>query len=220
MLFRSREICITLFKQWIVYYGCPFALISDNEGEFVNSIMKYMLEMFKIRMINASIYHPDSNITLGKRNKNVLGILRRLFKDEPSNWAKHLDAVCLAINNCVSLETLKSPFELIHGIKMTAPNEYRTPKMDNKAPLEEKTAIQGWKNNLDWIRRHSKNMMERSQRTPKVGLDERCHLQKLKVGDLVGIKKENLLSPGDKTSQRYSGTYKILSFFQPLMSNC
>jgi len=86
----------------------------------VNNIMKYMLDMFKIKMVNISTYHPEYNAKVEKCNKTVLGVIRRLINDKPSKWAKHIDAVCLAINNNVSLSTRKSPFELIHGIKMTA----------------------------------------------------------------------------------------------------
>ena len=54
--------------------------------------------------------------------------------------------------------------------------------------------------------------MEQSQRTQKVNSDTKTNPHELKVGDLVYIKRERLPSQDYKLSQRFGGTYKILSF--------
>ena len=208
----AKEVCNAFYKHWINYYGCPIALISDNGREFVNNIMSYMLESFKIRMINTSTYHPESNAKVEKCNRTILGVIRRLVNDQPSKWSTHLDAACLAINNSVSLSTHKSPFELTHGIQMTAPSEYRVPRMDSKLPVDEKSAIQHWMENIQLIRSYSKDVMTEAQRVQKMNYDVKTHPHQLKVGDLVCMKRERLPSHGYKLAQKFSGVYKILSF--------
>ena len=65
---------------------CPQYILSDNDTEFKNNLMAYVLQQLGIDRIFSAAYHPQSNGKLEVFHKYLKPMLNKLCGKDPANW--------------------------------------------------------------------------------------------------------------------------------------
>ena len=83
---KEKETLETFVKDWIVPYGAPVRLTSDNGSQFVYRAFTNMLKKYDIRYGNTTIYHPQTNANAERVHRWLKDRLDILAKTKPGHW--------------------------------------------------------------------------------------------------------------------------------------
>lgn len=115
------------FEHFIVHYGIPIRIHSDQGGNFEYSLIKELCELFGIEKSRTTPYHPSGNGISERYNRSLLNMLGTLDPSQKIDRKKHLPSLVYAYN-CTKHESTKfSPLELMFG---------RTPKLSIDSMFE------------------------------------------------------------------------------------
>ena len=73
-------------------------LVTDQDKEFVNEILKAVANLLQMKHITTIPYHPQANSVIERSNDTVLNILRTLVQDNVSIWETMLPIATFAYN--------------------------------------------------------------------------------------------------------------------------
>ncbi len=74
----SMQVAWFIYDEIICRYGCPAIIQSDNGLEFVNEIIKQLLEKFQIWHQRVNPYHPQANEMIERFNRMLGKALSKL----------------------------------------------------------------------------------------------------------------------------------------------
>lgn len=113
----AKEAAKNLFD-YISLFGAPKTIISDQGKEFVNSIIKELLELAGTEHRITSAYHPQTNGQVENFNKTLANCLRKHAENNPKEWNIWIPYVLMAYRSRVHATTKRTPFELMFGRQM------------------------------------------------------------------------------------------------------
>ena len=73
-----------VFLSWIVLFGAPGKILSDNGREFNNEDMRDLVEVFNIKMMTTAAESPWSNGVCERLNAVLGGMVQKILADYPS----------------------------------------------------------------------------------------------------------------------------------------
>ena len=95
--------------------------------------MKQVAKLFKIKQINCTTYHPQSNGALERSHHTLADYLKPYIDEDQTNWDQWIDFAMFSYNTTVHTTTKFTPFELIYGTKANLPtsrvNVYKSAHM-------------------------------------------------------------------------------------------
>ena len=65
-----------LVNNFILVYGAPKEILSDQGSQFMSQVFKNVCKLFKIKKINCSAYHPASNGALERVHRTINNIIK------------------------------------------------------------------------------------------------------------------------------------------------
>ena len=179
-----------LYNNFILNYGIPTKLHSDQGSNFESEIIKELCQMTGITKTRTSIYHPMGNGLTERYNRTLLNMLGTLESSQKKDWKKYVPSLVYAYN-CTTHETTKvSPFELMFGRRPKLPidatfetgSECRTSTKDTKEYLDDlKQRIRATQ---EIVMKHT----EKAQMKQKGQFDKKAKASKITVGDRVLVK--------------------------------
>ena len=104
-----------LFKNFIVHYGIPTTLHSDQGQQFESHIIQELCKLLNIKKSRTTPYHPMGNGTTERFNRTLLKMLGTLENDMKSDWKSHIPALVHAYNSMPQETTGYSPYFLMFG---------------------------------------------------------------------------------------------------------
>lgn len=110
-----------LFYHFIVSFGVPSKLHSDQGGNFESGIIKELCNIMGIQKTRTTPYHPMCNRITERFNRTLISMLVTLKPDQKQDWKKYLPALVFAYNSTKHESTKFSPFELMFGRKPKLP---------------------------------------------------------------------------------------------------
>nr|ATA66769.1 Pol, env [Haliotis discus hannai] len=103
------------FNNFVVHYGLPRRIHSDQGANFVGKLMSELCQMLKIDKSRTTPYHPMGNGMCERFNRTLCNMLGTLDPDSKKNWKAHVGPLVHAYN-CTRHETTSlSPFFLMFG---------------------------------------------------------------------------------------------------------
>ena len=88
---RKEEIVDTFIKHWIAIFGAPGILLSDNDGQFNNSLFLHMAEQVTITLKTTAAKSPRSNGMVVRHNGISAKTIKKLILDSNNKYS--MDAV-------------------------------------------------------------------------------------------------------------------------------
>jgi transposase InsO family protein len=104
-----------LFEKFIVHYGFPERLHSDQGRNFESKVIECLCKLASVRKSRTTPYHPMGNGIVERFNRTLLGMLRTLTDEEKRRWKHHIPALVHAYNCTKHSTTGFSPFYLLFG---------------------------------------------------------------------------------------------------------
>lgn len=189
---KARTVARCLWDNFIVYYGIPERLHTDQGQDFESKLIKELCEVAGIQKCRTTPYHPRGN-PVERFNRTLLGMLGTLEDKQKSKWKDFVKPLVHAYNCTRNDVTGFTPYELMFG---------RTPRLPVDLafglPLREphhKTHsqyVQGLKKRLDEsFQIASRNALKTAERN-KIRFDKRVIPSALEVGDRVLVRNVRL----------------------------
>ncbi len=199
-----------LFDEIISRYGAPLELQSDRGTSFTASLIQELCDLFHIRKVFSSPYHPQTNGSCERFNSTLYNLLAPYVNEKTDDWDVYLPAVLFAYRITQQDSLKMSPFQVIFGHEPTLPSDtvWNTPNR-NYAEIDD--YVVDLKENLQTAWRLAQDNILKAQGKQERYHNRKVHLPKLEVG--MQIWRKNFLVPvgvsKKLTLARYRGPYVI-----------
>uniref|UniRef100_A0A669F658 Gypsy retrotransposon integrase-like protein 1 n=1 Tax=Oreochromis niloticus TaxID=8128 RepID=A0A669F658_ORENI len=111
---KSRTIAKALWENFIVHYGFPSRLLSDQGRDFESHTIKELCALVGADKIRTTPYHPRGN-PVERFNRTLLDMLGTLEEEDKSHWRDFVKPLVHAYNCTRNNTTGFSPYELMFG---------------------------------------------------------------------------------------------------------
>jgi len=112
----TRSVVVRFIKKEIIRrYGLPKKIITDNDTNLNNKMMREMCEDFKIQHHNSTPYRPKMNGAVEATNKNIKKIVQKMtvsYKD----WHEMLHFALHGYRTSVRTSTGATPLSWVYGM--------------------------------------------------------------------------------------------------------
>nr|CAI5826123.1 unnamed protein product [Callosobruchus analis] len=204
-----------LVENFICKFGIPKFMVTDQGKDFTSELLGHVSKLFKIKHINCTAYHPQSNGALERNHSTLADYLKHYINNDQTDWDKWIDFAMFSYNTTIHTSTKFSPHELLFGNKPNIPsNIQQTPEFrytyDNyldelKLKLQESHQI-------------ARENIIKSKETNKLYYDRKCSSNvKYEIGQSGYLQNEQIpKNKSKKLSQNYNGPYKITEINSPV----
>ena len=116
-----------LYHHYFYIFGTPLHLMTDNDLAFTSEVVQELCNLFGVKRVCTSAYHPQSNGAIEQQHQTVIKMIGRLSQDEKANWPKHLPELIQAYNGMRSAITGYSLHYLLFGYHLRFPIDLHFP---------------------------------------------------------------------------------------------
>lgn len=117
----ARTTADILYNDFILHYGIPTRLHSDQGPTFESQVVKELCKLMNCEKSHAAIYHPMGNATPERFNRTLLGLMGTLETTQKHDWKSHVQSLVYAYNCTEHESTNIAPFELLFGRRAKLP---------------------------------------------------------------------------------------------------
>src|SRR5690349_19759314 len=114
----AQSIVQFIYEDIICRHGVPTLMTTDRGTEFVNELITTLSEVYKIRHIRTTAYHPQGNGQVERSNKIIKDILAKVMPPKDNDWSHYLPSTLFVIRTTRQKSTRFSPAELLHGYQL------------------------------------------------------------------------------------------------------
>lgn len=194
---------------FIMKYGCPKIMISDNGREFINEIVSSLMKLMKINHFPVQAYRPAANGLVESHNREIVQLLRLIIGDNPGGWAEALPTAEFALNTAYNKSIRDSPYYLVYGQDPVLP--YSVVLGGERAPVYNVDDFRTYLTNLTKrVFDTTERVLKRASTQYKTDYDIRHKVGDPKIdrGDRVYLKR---LQPRQhKLEPAFIGPYRVL----------
>ena len=109
----THTVARVLYHHYFYIFGTLLCLMTDNDLAFTSEVVQELCNLFGIKRVCTSAYHPQSNGAIKPQHQMVIKMIRRLSQIEKANWPKHLPELNQAYNGMRSAIMGYSPHYLL-----------------------------------------------------------------------------------------------------------
>ena len=111
----ASTVAKTLWSRYIVHYGIPERIHSDQGRCFEAAVIKELCEVLGMEKSRTTPYHPQGNGMTERFNGTLLNMLGTLEPSQKPNWKEYVESMTHAYNSTRHSCTGYSPFFLMFG---------------------------------------------------------------------------------------------------------
>ena len=207
---KATTVAKCLWEQFLVHYGFPERLHSDQGRDFESHTIKELCAIAGIKKGRTSPYHPRGN-PVERFNRTLLGMLGTLKDKEKSHWRDFVKPLTHAYNCTRNEVTGFSPYELMFGRQPRLPVDiaFSLPVREGKAASHSQY-VRNLKSRLE---EGYQTAIENSQKVAgrnKRHFDKRVRESTLEVGDRVLVRNVRLRNKHKLADKWESSVYCVL----------
>lgn len=205
----SAEIKQALFDTF-ARYGAPACLVSDRGANFLSKMVAALCELFNVKRVHTSAYHPQTNATVERMNAVIAQGIRVYLDEHQERWSTFLPGILMAYRSAPATQSTKySPYFMVFGREMMLPIDVALlPKTSMGINAQEH--IREILENLESTRKIARDNMEEAQKRYKDRYDRSVKKPTFQIGDQVLV--YNPHTPKGKVSKlmkKWTGPYYI-----------
>ena len=179
------------FNNFIVHYGIPTRLHSDQGANFESDIIKELCLLTNIKKTHTSVYHPQGNAGPERFNRTLINMLGTLENNQKADWKKYINALVFAYNNTTHESTGYAPYELMFGRSPKLPIDtmFEEAMTDGQQSKTTQEYIQDLKDRMKTTKEIAEKYIKRSKEKQKFYYDKKVRRGgKLERGDQVLVR--------------------------------
>jgi transposase InsO family protein len=204
----ATTIAKILVNNFFLKFGIPLSIHTDQGKDFTSNLLKEVSKLFKIKQIQSTAYHPESNGALERSHATLADYLKHYINEEQTTWDEWIDFAMFSYNTTTHSSTKFTPHELMFGAEPTLPTALRKPP-------EFKYTYDNYVDELTLKLQKSRQMARenaiKSKERNKIYYDKRITSISFKKGDNVYLLNEQTKTgKSKKLTTRYQGPYLIV----------
>lgn len=118
---KAKTVARVLLRDWIIRFGAPQRLHSDQGRSFENEIIQELCKIYGITKTKTLPYYPEGNSVCERFNRTLHNLLRTLSSEKKSKWPELLPELVYAYNCTPHSTTGFAPYFLFFGREPTIP---------------------------------------------------------------------------------------------------
>ena len=202
-----------LFENFIVHYGFPARLHSDQGRNFESSVIKELCALAGVQKTRTTPYHPMGNGMVERFNQTLLNMLGTLEDRQKDDWRSFVAPLVHSYNATKHESTGYSPYFLMFGrhprlavdayLGLNSPD---SPSFSSKEHYATKL-----KKRLEFAYKIASREAEKSAEQYKTRYDSKVREATVNVGDRVLIRKVGLKGRNKLADKWNKDPYVIVS---------
>lgn len=211
---ESQTIAKTFVNEFICKFALPQTILTDQGTNFLSQLMKSVSKLFKLKHIQTTAYHPQSNGSLERSHQTLIQYLRHFINENQTDWDNWLPMATFAFNTTIHSSTKYTPYELVFGYLPRLPTSITQPPEFHYTYDD---YIQDLKMKLNKSYEIAKQNIHESKETNKRYYDKNASHEDYQIGDLVYLLNETSKpSTSKKLNPLYTGPYEIIEINSPV----
>ena len=198
---EAKTVAKVLIEHFIVHYGIPERLHSDQGGSFEAKVIHHLCSILGVAKSRTTPYHPEGNSICERFNRTLISMLSTLDSERKANWKDHVALLCHAYNCCRHDSSGYAPFYLMFGRapRLSVDVFLGLPERDNLH-----ATVKSVRHNLEAAYKAVNEAMKQARTRQKKNYDKKVRGSSINVGDYVlvknvGIKGKHKLADKWKT---------------------
>jgi hypothetical protein len=192
----------------VLRYGTPQILQTDQGANFMNEMFKHTCNLLKIKKIQSTSFHPESQGGIERSHRVLAEYLRHYVSEDQTDWDTWIPLATYAYNTTQHSATAFTPFELLFGYPSTLPSALKKPPEPRYNYDDYVSELRG---RLQTVHQQAhKNLIECKGKS-KEHYDKTSGQRKLQVGDKVLLFDETVRrGRSRKLGAQWIGPYNII----------
>lgn len=189
---KARTVAKCLWENFIVCYGIPERLHTDQGPDFESKLIKELCQIAGIQKTRTTPYHPRGN-PVERFNRTLLSMLGTLAQKQKSKWKEYVRPLVHAYNCTRNDVTGYTPYELMFGRSPRLPVDlaFGLPLQKNQTTSHSQY-VENLRSRLEEsFQIASKNATKSGERN-KARFDKRVTPSSLEEGDRVLVRNVKL----------------------------
>lgn len=120
---HAEKVAKVIYEGWIVRFGCPIRITSDQGTQFESSIFNYLMKFLGIHRIHTTSYHPQSNGMVERWHRSLKSALMARLNNS-QKWLEELSTVMFGLRIVPRTDTNVSAAEMVYGTTIRVPGEF------------------------------------------------------------------------------------------------
>lgn len=210
----ATTVATCLVEKFICIFGVPKIILTDQGKEFTSKLFAKMSKALKMKHVNCTAYHPQTNGALERSHQTLADYLKNFTSEPQNDWDKWIPFAMFSYNTSVHSTTKLTPFELLFGIKANLPNSLTTyPEFQ----YYYEDYVEEMLNKMKQSRQLARENSLQAKEINKTYYDKTATKKQFEIGDLVLLTNEQTMkNRTKKLSPRYAGPYQIVGIDPPV----
>ena len=120
---KATTVARILVDEIISRHGAPKEILSDQGKAFLATLVYQICEYFRIKKINTTAYHPQTNGLTERFNGTLCGMLAVFCDEYQTDWDIFVPIVLFAYRTSEHRVTRETPFRSLYGRTANLPSE-------------------------------------------------------------------------------------------------
>lgn len=206
--FDAKTVAEALVNEMILIFGSPKYILTDCGTNFLSKLFAEVCQIFKIKKLQTTAYHPQTNGSLERSHRTLKEYLRHYVDANVNNWDRWISKAMFIYNTTPHSTTKFTPFKLLFGREAEIPSAVTSTK---PPPYSYDNYAQDLLAKLNEIHKLAKINIDHSKAISKQNYDKNTNQVQFHVGDkvLYKIQKRSALDP------LWSGPHNVIKINSP-----
>ncbi|UYV84720.1 hypothetical protein LAZ67_X003191 [Cordylochernes scorpioides] len=118
---KSETVARAFYENWIVRFGAPHTVISDQGKQFTSQLFKDLTTLCGIKLRHSTAYHPQCNGKIERLHRTIKTAIRA---HNSIKWTETLPTVLLGLRAAINKDTNHSLSQMVYGKTIRLPGEF------------------------------------------------------------------------------------------------